>query len=94
MPGSAITDVTIDGISHEYSTIEGVREDVIDILLNLKDLPITLIEGNSAVIKLDVSGPCEVTASSFEVPGNVELPDAEHHVASLVDKVSLSLMLL
>ena len=91
MPGSAITDVTIDGISHEYSTIEGVREDVIDILLNLKDMPITLIEGNSAVIKLDVSGPCEVTSSSFEVPGNVELPDSEHHVASLVDKVNLSL---
>jgi DNA-directed RNA polymerase subunit alpha len=91
MPGAAITDVTIDGISHEYSTIEGVREDVIDILLNLKDMPISLIEGTSAVIKLDVSGPCEVTSSSFEVPGNVELPDAEHHVASLVDKVSLSL---
>ena len=43
MPGAAITDVTIDGISHEYSTIEGVREDVIDILLNLKDMPISLI---------------------------------------------------
>ena len=56
MPGAAITDVTIDGISHEYSTIEGVREDVIDILLNLKDMPISLIEGTSAVIKLDVSG--------------------------------------
>ena len=91
MPGAAITDVTIDGISHEYSTIEGVREDVIDILLNLKDMPISLIEGTSASIKLDVSGPCEVTSNSFEVPGNVELPDAEHHVASLVDKVSLSL---
>ena len=91
MPGAAITDVTIDGISHEYSTIEGVREDVIDILLNLKDMPISLIEGTSAVIKLDVSGPCEVTSNSFEVPGNVELPDAEHHVASLIDKVSLSL---
>ena len=91
MPGAAITDVTIDGISHEYSTIEGVREDVIDILLNLKDMPVSLIEGTSAVIKLDLSGPCEVTASSFEVPGNVELPDEEHHVASLVDKVKLSL---
>ena len=44
MPGAAITDVTIEGISHEYSTIEGVREDVIDILLNLKDMPISLIE--------------------------------------------------
>ena len=91
MPGAAITDVTIDGISHEYSTIEGVREDVIDILLNLKDMPVSLIEGTSAVIKLDVSGPCEVTASSFGAPGNVELPDEEHHVASLVDKVKLSL---
>ena len=91
MPGAAITDVTIDGISHEYSTIEGVREDVIDILLNLKDMPISLIEGTSATIKLDVSGPSEVTSNSFEVPGNVELPDAEHHVASLVDKVGLSL---
>ena len=39
MPGAAVTDVVIDGISHEYSTIEGVREDVIDILLNLKDMP-------------------------------------------------------
>ena len=92
MPGAAITDVTIDGISHEYSTIEGVREDVIDILLNLKDMPINIIEGTSATIKLDVSGPCEVTSNSFEVPGNVELPNSDHHVASLVDKVNLSLL--
>ena len=48
MPGAAVTDVAIDGISHEYSTIEGVREDVIDILLNIKDMPINLIEGDSA----------------------------------------------
>ena len=92
MPGAAITEVTIDGISHEYSTIDGVREDVIDILLNLKDMPVSLIEGTSAVIKLDVSGPCVVTSNSFEAPGNVELPDAEHHVATLVDKVNLSLV--
>jgi len=91
MPGAAITDVTIEGISHEYSTIEGVREDVIDILLNLKDMPISLIEGTSAVIKLNVSGPCAVTSKSFDLPGNVELPDTEHHVATLVDKVNLSL---
>ena len=91
MPGAAITDVTIEGISHEYSTIEGVREDVIDILLNLKDMPISLIEGTSAVIKLKVSGPCAVTSKSFDLPGNVELPDTEHHVATLVDKVNLSL---
>ena len=50
MPGAAVTDVAIDGISHEYSTIEGVREDVINILLNIKDMPVSLIEGNKAEI--------------------------------------------
>jgi len=91
MPGAAITDVKIEGISHEYSTIEGIREDVIDILLNLKDMPVNLLEGTSAEIKLDMAGPSEVTASSFEVPGNVELVNPDHHVASLVDKVNLAL---
>ena len=91
MPGAAVTDVVIDGISHEYSTIEGVREDVIDILLNLKDMPVKLIEGNDAELKLSVDGPCEVTSSSFEAPGNVELTDADHHVVSLVDKIKLNM---
>ena len=91
MPGAAVTDVLIDGISHEYSTIEGVREDVIDILLNLKDMPVKLIEGNEAELKLSVDGPCEVTSSSFEAPGNVELTDADHHVISLVDKIKLNM---
>ena len=91
MPGAAVTDVLIDGISHEYSTIEGVREDVIDILLNLKDMPVKLIEGNEAELKLSVNGPCEVTSSSFEAPGNVELTDADHHVVSLVDKIKLNM---
>jgi len=91
MPGAAVTDVVIDGISHEYSTIEGVREDVIDILLNLKDMPVKLIEGNEAELKLSVDGPCEVTSSSFEAPGNVELTDADHHVVSLVDKIKLDM---
>jgi len=93
MPGAAITDVVIDGISHEYSTIEGVREDVIDILLNLKELPVKVIEGNVAEITLDVTGPCDVTAASFEVPGNVELVDQDFHVASIVDKVNLKMTL-
>ena len=91
MPGAAVTDAVIDGISHEYSTIEGVREDVIDILLNLKDMPVKLIEGSEAELKLSVKGPCEVTSSSFEAPGNVELTDADHHVVSLVDKIKLNM---
>ena len=93
MPGSAVTDVAIDGISHEYSTIEGIREDVIDILLNIKDMPINIIEGDSAEVTLDVKGPCEVLASSFEVPGNVEIVNQDFHIATIVDKVSLKLTL-
>ncbi|MDB3952216.1 DNA-directed RNA polymerase subunit alpha, partial [Gammaproteobacteria bacterium] len=93
MPGAAVTDVAIDGISHEYSTIEGVREDVIDILLNIKDMPVNVIEGNQAEITLDVTGPCDVLASSFEVPGNVELTNPDFHVATIVDKVNLKMTL-
>ena len=93
MPGAAVTDVAIDGISHEYSTIEGVREDVIDILLNIKDMPINLIEGDSAEVTLDVKGPCDVLASSFDVPGNVELVNQDFHIATIVDKVNLKMTL-
>ena len=93
MPGAAVTDVVIDGISHEYSTIEGIREDVIDILLNIKDMPVNLIEGNTAEISLDITGPCDVTASSFEVPGNVELVNQDFHIATIVDKVNLQMTL-
>ena len=93
MPGAAVTDVAIDGISHEYSTIEGVREDVIDILLNIKDMPVNVIEGNHAEITLDVTGPCDVTASSFEVPGTIELVNPDFHIATIVDKVNLKMTL-
>ena len=93
MPGAAVTDVAIDGISHEYSTIEGVREDVIDILLNIKDMPVNVIEGNHAEITLDVTGPCDVLASSFEVPGTVELVNSDFHIATIVDKVNLKMTL-
>ena len=93
MPGAAVTDVSIDGISHEYSTIEGVREDVINILLNIKDMPVSLIEGNSADIVLDVTGPCDVLASSFTVPANVELVNQDFHIATIVDKVNLKMTL-
>lgn len=93
MPGAAVTDVVIDGIAHEYSTIEGVREDVIDILLNIKEMPVKVIEGDTAEIVLDVTGPCDVLASSFEVPGNVELVDQDFHVASIIDKVNLKMTL-
>ena len=54
-------------------------------------MPVKLIEGNEAEIKLSVDGPCEVTSSSFDSPGNVELTNDDHHVVSIVDKVKLNM---
>ena len=93
LEGLSIIGVRIFGINHEFSTVDGIKEDVIDILLNIKDMPVKVIEGDTAEIVLDVTGPCDVLASSFEVPGNVELVDQDFHVASIIDKVNLKMTL-
>ena len=67
MPGCAITEVQIDGVLHEYSTIEGVQEDVIDILLNLKGIAIILHNQDEAIISLNKAGSGEVTAGDFQL---------------------------
>src|SRR5438552_18355557 len=73
MPGSAITEVEIDGVLHEYSTIDGVQEDVIDILLNLKGIAIRLHNRNEATLTINKSGECVVTAGDIELPHDVEI---------------------
>ena len=73
MPGAAVTEVKIDGVSHEYGTIEGVKEDILDILLNLKDLAIKLDGVSEAEIKLNIKTPKTVTASDLELPAGVEI---------------------
>src|SRR3990167_8147416 len=66
MPGSVITEVSIDGVLHEYSTIEGVKEDVVNILLNLKDVAIKMIVGETATLSISKKGPCSVTAGDIQ----------------------------
>jgi DNA-directed RNA polymerase subunit alpha len=67
MPGWAITEVAIEGVLHEYSTLEGVREDVVDILLNLKQVAIKIGgDGREATLSLNKVGPCVVTAGDIE----------------------------
>ena len=58
MPGAAVVDVEIEGVEHEYSAIEGVQEDVIEILLNLKGLALKLFEQQEAILAIDAKGPC------------------------------------
>lgn len=85
MPGCAITEVRIDGVDHEYDSMEGVREDVIDILLNLKEVAVLMRGGQSATIRLSASGPGEVKAGAFQLLNDMEISNPEHVICTLND---------
>jgi DNA-directed RNA polymerase subunit alpha len=85
MPGSAITEVQIDSVLHEYSTMEGVQEDVIDILLNLKGVAVILHNLEETVISLSKSGAGEVTAGDFQINQDVEIVNPDHVICTLAD---------
>lgn len=88
--GAAITQIRIEGKNHEFDTVEGVKEDILDIILNLKSLNIRL-HGNKGetTIFLDVTGAREVKASDFELNSNIEILNPEQHIATLSDKAEL-----
>ncbi|MCZ6888656.1 MAG: DNA-directed RNA polymerase subunit alpha [Gammaproteobacteria bacterium] len=91
MPGCAITEVRIEGVVHEYSTMEGVQEDVIDILLNLKGIAIVIHHGDEAVISLSKEGAGEVTAGDFQLTQDVEIANLDHPVCTLNDNGKIRL---
>ncbi len=81
IPGFAITEVKIDGVVHEYSTIEGVQEDVVDILLNLKGVALKLNTKNETILSLTKSDDGVVTAGDFDTDHDVEIVNPEHVIA-------------
>jgi DNA-directed RNA polymerase subunit alpha len=83
MPGSKITDVRIDGVLHEYSTIEGVQEDVLDILMNLKSVSLLKHLPDAAVLKLYKEGPCVVTAADIQLDHEIEIVNPEQVICNL-----------
>ena len=89
MPGCAITEVQIDGVLHEYSTIEGVQEDVIDILLNLKDISIVMHNQEEGVITLSKNGAGAVVAGDFQLTEDIEIANPDHVVCNLNEKGSI-----
>ena len=91
MPGCAITEVEIDGVLHEYSTIEGVQEDVIEILLNLKGVAVRLNAQDEAEITLEKSGPGTVTAGDFKLDHDMEIANPDHVIANLNENGRLNL---
>ena len=91
MPGCAITEIQIDGVLHEYSTIEGVQEDVIDILLNLKGIAAILHNQDEAIISLSKSGAGEVTAGDFQLTQDVEIANPDHVICTLNDNGAIAI---
>lgn len=93
MPGSAITEVSIDGVLHEYSTIEGVQEDVVNILLNLKEVAVKMTVGNEANLTLEKKGPCVVTAGDIKTTHGVEIVNPDWVIATLNEHGKLNMTL-
>jgi DNA-directed RNA polymerase subunit alpha len=88
LPGAAVTSIKISGIDHEFSSIKGVKEDVIVLMLNIKRLRIKMISDEPQTITLKVKGQKIVTAKDIEVPGQIEIMNPELVIATLTDKDS------
>jgi len=86
--GSAITTVKIKGVSHEFSTIDGVMENVIEILMNVKKIRLKSFSDEPVTLQLKVNGEKEVTAKDIKAASNVEITNKNQHIATLTDKKS------
>jgi len=91
MPGCAVTEVEIEGVLHEYSSKEGVQEDIIEILLNLKGLAVILEGKDEAVITLTKSGEGPVTAADIQHDGDVTITNPDHVICTLTSEGSISM---
>jgi DNA-directed RNA polymerase subunit alpha len=91
LPGAAVTSVKIPGVAHEFSTIEGVKEDVVTLLLNVRKMRLKLTTDEPQTLTLSVKGPKTVTAEDFKLPGQVEILNPEQHIAEITGKVTLEL---
>ncbi len=89
LPGVAVTSIKIDGVLHEISTIPGVKEDVPEIVLNVKGIVAKLHSEGPKTVILDVSGPCEATAGDIKCDADIEILNPDHHIATLSDNTRL-----
>jgi DNA-directed RNA polymerase subunit alpha len=89
--GSAITAVRIAGATHEFSTIPGIREDVLDILLNMKEVVLKSHSTQPQIGRLMVQGPAKVTVGDFDLPSEVEFINPEHYIASVAEGHTLEM---
>jgi DNA-directed RNA polymerase subunit alpha len=91
IPGAAVTTVRFDDALHEFDTINGVAEDVTDIILNVKDIIVTSESDDAVTLRLDARGPATVTAGDIECPADVEILNKDLHIATLNGKARLAI---
>ena len=93
IPGFAITEVEIDGVLHEYTTVEGLQEDVLEVLLNLKDVAIRMHNVDHTTLSLQKKGPGVVTAGDIKTDHNVEIINPDHVICTLTKDTALNMRL-
>jgi len=91
LSGAAVTTVKIEGVQHEFATIEGVRESVMEILLNLKRVHFVLHGDEPQTVKLNVKGPGAITAGDLQMPSQVSVANKDAHICDISGKISLEL---
>ena len=92
IPGSAITSLHIDGVSHEFTNIKGIKEDISDIILNLKDIRFKAITDGPELVTIDLEGPCSFSGSDIqEQLAEFEVLNPEAHISTLTEKINFSI---
>ncbi len=89
--GAAASYVKIDGVDHEFTTLKGMREDVVDLILNLKTLRVRSASEEPVILKLSKKGPGAITAADFDPHAEIEIADPDHHLATLDKDGKLSM---
>src|ERR1035437_5103555 len=93
LPGASVTSIKIDGVSHEFQTMDGIKEDVIVMILNLKKTRFKMLSDEPQTVTLSVKGPKEVTAKDIKTGGQVEILNPDLHIAEVTGKVNLDVEL-
>ncbi|HGS0950721.1 TPA: DNA-directed RNA polymerase subunit alpha [Streptococcus pneumoniae] len=89
LPGAAVTSINIDGVLHEFDTVPGVREDVMQIILNIKGIAVKSYVEDEKIIELDVEGPAEVTAGDILTDSDIEIVNPDHYLFTISEGSSL-----
>lgn len=89
LPGAAVTSINIDGVLHEFDTVPGVREDVMQIILNVKGIAVKSYVEDEKIIELDVEGPAEVTAGDILTDSDIEIVNPDHYLFTIGEGSSL-----